>query len=394
MTVPAQPTSSSASAPAPAPAVTIAKDTVTTGTSVTGLAGVLAEADAADVADNIAAAISSHGQTLTDKGIRRIRVIGDLSVLGDISTLGILSSQVARFTDEITAYVGSAPPVQALAQAEAAPTPGGGLERFGVAQFLGIGSAVNALGALAGTISQLVTGTYTYSGQAIPNTSIGGLDILVARALSAKITTIPVCVDRFGLPASSQILEDFQDLVTKAAHELNPALVRAAAAAAAAAQIVADDKDHLAKLDAQEYEKIAARLPGESNEAAAAEHHLAEGHALAAAITAFVAGAMSTPAKGGPALITQAAHGERLNEDGTAILYAKVIAAGDDQVLRQTLIHNTWSNLTGLTAEYAVLVRGQEAVAFGLESAFAVAHGSIRRGLTDITRKKVTLRAE
>lgn len=392
MTVPAQPTSSSASAPAPA--VTIAKDTVTTGTSVTGLAGVLAEADAADVADNIAAAISSHGQTLTDKGIRRIRVIGDLSVLGDISTLGILSSQVARFTDEITAYVGSAPPVQALAQAEAAPTPGGGLERFGVAQFLGIGSAVNALGALAGTISQLVTGTYTYSGQAIPNTSIGGLDILVARALSAKITTIPVCVDRFGLPASSQILEDFQDLVTKAAHELNPALVRAAAAAAAAAQIVADDKDHLAKLDAQEYEKIAARLPGESNEAAAAEHHLAEGHALAAAITAFVAGAMSTPAKGGPALITQAAHGERLNEDGTAILYAKVIAAGDDQVLRQTLIHNTWSNLTGLTAEYAVLVRGEEAVAFGLESAFAVAHGSIRRGLTDITRKKVTLRAE
>jgi hypothetical protein len=202
MTVPAQPTSSSASAPAPA--VTIAKDTVTTGTSVTGLAGVLAEADAADVADNIAAAISSHGQTLTDKGIRRIRVIGDLSVLGDISTLGILSSQVARFTDEITAYVGSAPPVQALAQAEAAPPPGGGLERFGVAQFLGIGGAVNALGALAGTISQLVTGTYTYSGQAIPNTSIGGLDILVARALSAKITTIPVCVDRFGLPASSQ----------------------------------------------------------------------------------------------------------------------------------------------------------------------------------------------
>jgi hypothetical protein len=232
MTVPAQPTSSSASAPAPAPAVTIAKDTVTTGTSVTGLAGVLAEADAADVAARIAAAISSHAQALTEKGIRGIRVIGDLSVLGDISTLGILSSQVARFTDEITAYVGSAPPVQALAQAEAAPPPGGGLERFGVAQFMGIGGAVNALGALAGTISQLVTGTYTYSGQAIPNTSIGGLDILVARALSAKITTIPVCVDRFGLPASSQILEDFQDLVTKAAHELNPALVRAAAAAA------------------------------------------------------------------------------------------------------------------------------------------------------------------
>ena len=56
MTVPAQPPSSSASASGQA--VTIAKDTVTTGTSVTGLAGVLAEFDAKDVAAGIARAVN------------------------------------------------------------------------------------------------------------------------------------------------------------------------------------------------------------------------------------------------------------------------------------------------------------------------------------------------
>lgn len=76
------------------------------------------------------------------------------------------------------------------------------------------------------------------------------------------------------------------------------------------------------------------------------------------------------------------------------MLYAQVIAAGDDQILRQTLIRNPWSTLTGLTAEYALLVPGREALAFGLESAFAVAHGPVRKGLTDIARRKVTLRAE
>jgi hypothetical protein len=98
------------------------------------------------------------------------------------------------------------------------------------------------------------------------------------------------------------------------------------------------------------------------------------------------------PAAGGPAPVSRAAHGELLSKDGTAVLYVQVIAAGDDQVLRQTLIHNTWSNLTGLTAEYALLMPGHEALAFGLESAVAVSHGSVRKGLTDIARKKVTLR--
>lgn len=122
---------------------------------------------------------------------------------------------------------------------------------------------------------------------------------------------------------------------------------------------------------------------------------MAEGQALAAVISAFVTGAVSAPAAGGPAPVTRAAHGEVLSKAGTAILYAQVIAAGDDQVLRQTVIHDTWSNLTGLTAEYALIVpEGGEVVAFGLESALAVAHGSIRKGLTDIVRERVTLRAE
>jgi hypothetical protein len=396
MTVPAQPTSSSTSTSGQA--VTIAKDTVTQGTSATGLAGVLADADAEDVAAGIAQAISSHFPALAEKKIQEIRVIGDLSALGDITSLGIFTSQVTKLSAQITEYIRSV------------PQAAGGLKAVGVAAPLGIGDAVNALSTLAGTISQLVAGTYTYSGQAIPNASIGGLDILIARELTSKIS-VPVHVDRFAMLANSDILEQFQNLVTRAAQELNPALARAAAAAAAKAQIAAGDKDRISELDAEqtasqkgsspdsgklqeEYDKVSARLPGESDEAAEAQNLLAEGQALAAAITAFVTGALSTPVTGGPAPVTRAAHGERLSKDGTAILYAQVIAAGDDQVLRQTLIHNTWSNLTGLTAEYALLMQGEEALAFGLESSLAVAHGSIREGLTDITRKRVALRAK
>ena len=82
---------------------------------------------------------------------------------------------------------------------------------------------------------------------------------------------------------------------------------------------------------------------------------------------------------------------EVLSEEGTALLYAQVVAAGDDQILRQDLIHNTWTNLTGLTAEYALMIPGQgnEAVAFGLQSAYAVRHGSIRKGLKDVVRKEL-----
>ena len=72
MTVPAPQSSSSASAQqsssssgASSPAPTIAHDTVSQGTSVTGLAGVFAERDARDLADKIAQAVSSHVQNET-----------------------------------------------------------------------------------------------------------------------------------------------------------------------------------------------------------------------------------------------------------------------------------------------------------------------------------------
>jgi hypothetical protein len=386
--------------------VTIAKDTVTTGTPVTGLAGVLAEADAGEVAAAIARAVTpavtESAQDAQDR-IQEIRVIGDLSALGDVTTLGIMTGQAVQLTGQVAEYVKTAP-------AAAAPLPRTGLKGLESVAAFGALDVVNDIGTLASTITQLVAGTYTYSGQAIPNASVGGLDILIARALAPSVS-VPVRVDRFTMPGRSGILSQVQNLVAKAASDLNPALTRAAAAAAAKAQVVSDDKDRLTGLDAEltaiqkgspldpaalrkEYDEVSARLPGESEEAAAAQNVLAEGQALASAIMAFVSAAVTAPTAGGPAPVTRAAHGELLTKDGTALLYAQVIAAGDDQVLRQTLIHNTWSNLTGLTAEYALLMPGREALAFGLESAFAVAHGSVRKGLTDIARKKVTLRAE
>jgi hypothetical protein len=371
---------------------------------------VLAVADAADVADKIVQAVSSHIRDNGQGRIQEIRVIGDLSALNDVTALRILRSQVTQLTGQITAYADSVPGAERPAEEDGRS----------VRDFLALGSVgagITVLGAAAGLISQLVTGTYTYSGQAIPNASVGGLDILIAQRLAAK--TVPVRVDRFAaMPADSEILAQLEGLVPQVARQLNPALTRAASAAAEKAQIVADDKDRLARLDAQltaaqkdppaapdgkgsapasgkqqeEYDEVSNRLPRESGEAAVAQNLLAVGQALATAVSTFVTTTMSAPTAGGPAPVARAAHGEALSKDGTAILYAQVIAAGDDQVLRQTLIHNTWSNLTGLTVEYALIMPGGEAEAFGLESAFAFTHGSIRKGLTDIARKPVPLR--
>jgi hypothetical protein len=422
MTTPAQLASSSAAVSGSASSsgsgtgVTIAKDTVTAGTSVTGLAGVLAVADAADVADKIVQAVSSHIRDNGQDRIQEIRVIGDLSALNDVTALRILRSQVTQLTGQITAYADSV-----LGAERSAVGDGRFVRDFGVLGIVGAlgvaGAGITAAGAAAGLISQLVTGTYTYSGQAIPNASVGGLDILIAQRLAAK--TVPVCVDRFAaMPADSEILAQLEGLVPQVERHLNPALTCAASAAAGKAQIVADDKDRLARLDAQltaaqkdppsapdgkgsapasgkqqeEYDEICSRLPAESGEAAVAQNLLAAGQALALAVSTFVTTTMSAPAAGGLAPVARAAHGEALSKDGTAILYAQVIAAGDDQVLRQTLIHNTWSNLTGLTVEYALIMPGGEAEAFGLESAFSFTHGSIRKGLTDIARKSVPLR--
>lgn len=402
----AQQASSSASASGQAPA--IAKDTVAPGTSVTGLAGVLAEADAQDVAARIAQAVSSH----VSAPVQEIRVIGDLSALSDIVSLKILADHANQLSEQVTAYASS---VRAAPQAP---------EGVAKAAFFPVSPAdvLNAGSAIIGVVSQLVSGTYTYSGQAIPNSSIYGLDILIARQLGPK-TSVPVHVDRFAaMHADSQVLAQIQNLASQVATELNPALIQAAGAAAAKAQAVSDDKDLLTKLAAdqaaiqkgpspgpaklqaesatpqeqydklqEQYDEVSGRMPGESEQAAAAQNLLTEGQALAAEISTFVTSAVNPPASGGPAPVVRAAHGELLSKTGTAILYAQIIAAGDDQVLRQTLIHNTWSNLTGVTAEYALLLSGAEAAAFGIESAFAVTHGSIRKGMTDIARKTVAL---
>lgn len=91
------------------------------------------------------------------------------------------------------------------------------------------------------------------------------------------------------MPADSEILAQVQGLVPQVARQLNPAVTRAASAAAESAQVVADDKDRLARLDAAqkdpppapdrkgstsaleeqqgEYDEICDRLPAESGEA-------------------------------------------------------------------------------------------------------------------------------
>jgi hypothetical protein len=122
-----------------------------------------------------------------------------------------------------------------------------------------------------------------------------------------------------------------------------------------------------------------------------AQNLVTAGQALATAINAFVTAAMSAPAAGGPPPVARAAHGEVLTEAGTALLYAQVIAAGDDQVLRQDIIFNTWTNLTGLAAEYALMMPEDDngAAASGLESIYAIRHGSIRNGLKNVVRQEL-----
>jgi exonuclease V gamma subunit len=241
-TSPQQP-GSSASASGQAP--TIAHDTVTQGTSVTGLMGVFAERDARDVADKIAQAVRSYVQRHNqdsdqNKQIQEIRVTGDLSALSDINTLRILTGQATQLKSQVAEYVKSVPSAE-----QQTKRPGRGEQEHFVAD------ALTAAGTLLGLVTQLVAGTYTYSGQPSPNASIGGLDILVANKLKSE-TGIPVHVDRIAtMPPDSHILKLIQGLVPSAAEDLNPALSRAAWDAAAKAQVVADDKDRLTQIDAE-----------------------------------------------------------------------------------------------------------------------------------------------
>jgi hypothetical protein len=401
----AQQSGSSGSASGQAP--TIAHDTVTQGTSVTGLVAVFAERDARDVAAKIAEAARSYVLEHAQDSIREIRVIGDLSALADVNTLRMLDGQADQLRTQATKYAGRVPERQPAKQP-------GKIESKGL-----VADAVAAAGTVIGLVTQLIAGTYTYSGQVIPNAAIGGLDVLVARKLDVK--DVSVHVDRFAtMPKDSDILKKIRELTPSAADELNPALSRAAWNAAATAQVVTDDKQRLtdigtekagllkpppadsgkpetakepdpgqlAKLD-QEYDDICKRLPDESGTAADAQNLLAEGQALVAAINAFVASAMSAPAAGGPAPVARAAHGEVLSKPGIALLYVQVIAVGDDQTLRQDLIHNEWTNLTGLTAEYALMMPGggNEAAIFGQESAYAVRHGRMHKWPSDIARE-------
>ena len=290
--------------------------------------------------------------------------------------------------------------------------------------------AVTGAVGLLGMVTQLVAGTYTYSGQSIPAASVGGLDILIAKQLEPK--ALPVCVDRFTapVPVSSNILTQIQGLQSRAAEYLNPAITQAASAAAAWTQAVINDKDLLTALDTaiaamlkgsspvsgkaqqdappdpglvqngaspdpelqtleNKRDEVANRLTSESGSAAQAQNLVTAGQALATAINAFVTAAVSAPAAGGLPPVAHAARGEVLSKPGTALLYAQVIAAGDDQILRQDLIHNTWTNLTGLAAEYALMLPWQDqVVGSNLVWFYASRHGSMRKGLKNVVGEK------
>lgn len=406
MTVPAQPSSSSGSAQqsassSAAQAPTFAHDTVTQGTGVTGLAGVFAERDAEEVARKIAekatACIDEHNNPDQTEKVVRIRVVGDLSALGDIATLRILNDQLTQIHNQINGYVTAVHVLKQPAQAQ----PEKGLVAADV---------VTGAVSLLGVITQLVAGTYTYSGQSIPPTSVGGLDILIARQLRGGPKALPVCVDRFTapVPVSSNILTQILGLQSQLAGDLNAAITQAASAAATATQAVANDKDLLTALDTaiaaslkgsssdpklqqleDKRDEVASRLNSESGLAAQAQSLVTAGQALVTAINAFVTAAVSAPAAAGLPPVAHAARGEVLSEPGSALLYAQVIAAGDDQILRQDLFHNTWTNLTGLTAEYALMLPWQDQVAGSdLVWFYASRHGSIRNGLKNIVGEK------
>ena len=392
----AQQSSSSSSASGQTP--TFAHDTVTQGTSVTGLVGVFAERDAADVADKIVKAINAYLQEHSQHNIQEIRVIGDLSALSDITTLRILTGQVTQIQNQIAAYL------KVVHGLEQPP-----VVREGKSFVPAI--ALSSVVGLFGVITQLVAGTYTYSGQSIPNASVGGLDILIAKQLDSDAHRVRV--DRFAapLPAQSDILTQIQNLLSQMATQLNPVITQAVLAAAKKTQIVTNGKDQLTELADQmktvleknpsqeldkppyknlqdTYTSVSGQLPDESSEAAEAQNLVTAGQALVTAINAFVTAAVSAPAAGGLPPIVHAARGEILKKEGTALLYAQVIAVGDDQILRQDLIHNTWTNLTGLTAEYALIKPWEvnEAVDSGLVSFYTARHGSMRKGLENVAR--------
>jgi len=330
---------------------TVSKDSVTAA-GTTGLANVLAQLDAEFVADDLAVLALNCLERLEEphrKDGIRVVVLDDVSALADIATRFLLSEQASQLTTQAQACLtalGAPPPALG-----AGPPGQGGTEEE---RLTAVAPALPALGDVAGQVitlvTQLLAGTYQVGGQAITPSDIGGLDVLVAQKMREQpaASGISIHVDRFEPPRrDAQILKDITRL----------AMIGAG---------------------------LAAALPG-----AGAPGSQPHAQAVAASITSFLSAAMTAPQAGGPPPIAQAIHGEALEQPGTVIVYARVTAAGDDDVVGGQLWHDQWHHLTGVSVEYAFFRPGGDVLGTGVRTVLAAAQGSMHQGLTDFDRQRV-----
>src|ERR1700683_2267242 len=276
----------------PSVPATITKDSAAS-SGTTGLGDVLAQMDAEFLARDIAAIALNHIHGMSSSEASSIRVITDIATLSDIGTSMMIDKQITQLKKQADAYIAKitgssdhpdATPVEHLEsgnKGESAPKGTIRPDAIIPSPVLALPAAGNLIGQALTLISQMIAGTYQYSGQAIPATDIAGLDALVGMALQEAQTgeassRIDVHIDRFepGRP-DAEIFEAISGLASLVDGDLGSAIAKAVSSAT-------------------ENESGGASTSGSAD----AQSQAQLGQALATAINTFVSSAMTAPANG------------------------------------------------------------------------------------------------
>lgn len=325
-------------------------------TSGSALGGVITGRTASLVADDLAVLINEFTHQLAS-GKTTVRLIGDLSILDDLAFSLAAREQIRFFDEQINAFLG----VPAVKKNEPKTEPVMHAEMFMPSPALLASAGVSVGGQLLAVISQMLTGSYQYSGQTVDPGSVSGLDFSIGHALQLSHSSLKILVDRLEPPVHAGIYHDLAALVGRSSGALQEAINAEKTAAASATK----------------------------EEAAKHQPRIDQGNSLAAAIAAFATSLLTTVAGAISPPIARAAHGEEMKHDDCLIVYAKVVDSGMD-VLTSERLHDQWTALSGVSVEYAIFSPAGQTLTAGTRTVLQRFHGDLKRGLDGLESERIT----
>jgi hypothetical protein len=379
--------------------VDIAQDAVVISDKTTGLARVLVQLDSDTLADDIADRALDAARAATSADHKYVfHVISDLAVLKQIDALRLLKAQLRLLSQRL----------DSLAPAPEKRKPGADKKTIAplAAAPLLLGAGIQGIG----LISKLIAHEYTLSGSQVAVDDLG-FDLEIAHALAKKDKAhkdenVRVTVDRLlPTPATSEILQEIEQLANDANKRLSPMVAAAAVELEKVAVEVDETNAEIDSIDKQivEFAKnisgslqpveskksgtskgtdaspeagttspaleelrrlnadranLRARLPALRENLAGKRDAHDRASGLLTDISAFITSTLTLSSASSSPVI-QAARAEALtrSDDGAHhfVLYARLIAGGIDQEIEKKLGPDPYVTIAGASAEFALL---------------------------------------